>query len=228
MDSVSEAERGGEIPEGMRPDARETWPSHDLIESWLGDSMYDFQFRPGEDVLLDEDDPAAMAAARQFRDVLGRFASGVTVITAMSGGAPVGLTCQSFTSVSLNPPMVLFVPAKTSRAWPAIQRSGKFCVNFLSAAQAELSNQMASKGADKFAGVAWQPAPATGSPMIEGTLGYVDCQIQSAHEAGDHFVVVGRVLHLSPTSLSCSPSWRSTLGSGSRSRPPTAPSRPRS
>ena len=200
MDRVSEAQPhrvpDGDVPEGMSHDARETWPSHDLIESWLGDSMYDFQFRPGEDVLVDEDDPAAMAAARQFRDVLGRFASGVTVITAISGGAPVGLTCQSFTSVSLNPPLVLFVPAKTSRAWPAIQRSGKFCVNFLSADQAELSNQMASKGADKFAGVAWQPAPATGSPMIEGTLGYVDCQIQSAHEAGDHFVVVGRVLDL--------------------------------
>jgi 3-hydroxy-9,10-secoandrosta-1,3,5(10)-triene-9,17-dione monooxygenase reductase component len=200
VDSVGQAERGaehgGEIPEGIRADAHETWPSHDLIESWLGDSMYDFQLRPGEDVVLDEDDPEAMASARQFRDVLGRFASGVTVVTAMSGGAPVGLTCQSFASVSLNPPLVLFVPAKTSRAWPAIQRSGKFCVNFLSADQAELSNQMASKGADKFAGVAWQPAPATGSPMIEGTLGYVDCQIQSAHEAGDHFVVVGRVLHL--------------------------------
>jgi 3-hydroxy-9,10-secoandrosta-1,3,5(10)-triene-9,17-dione monooxygenase reductase component len=180
----------------MRPDARETWPSHDLIESWLGDSMYDFQFRPGEDVLLDEDDPEAMAAARRFRDVLGRFASGVTVITAMSGGAPVGLTCQSFSSVSLNPPLVLFIPAKTSRAWPAIQRSGKFCVNFLAADQAELSNQMASKGIDKFSGVSWQPAPATGSPVIDGTLGFVDCQVQSVHEAGDHYVVVGRVLDL--------------------------------
>ena len=130
----------------MRADARETWPSHDLIESWLGDSMYDFQFRPGEDVVVDADDPEAVAAARQFRDVLGRFASGVTVVTAISGGAPVGLTCQSFSSVSLNPPLVLFIPAKTSRAWPSIQRSGKFCVNFLAADQAELSNQMASRG----------------------------------------------------------------------------------
>jgi 3-hydroxy-9,10-secoandrosta-1,3,5(10)-triene-9,17-dione monooxygenase reductase component len=180
----------------MRPDAKETWPSHDLIESWLGDSMYDFQFRPGEDVLLDEDDPEAIAAARQFRDVLGRFASGVTVVTAISGGAPVGLTCQSFSSVSLNPPLVLFIPSKTSRAWPSIQRSGKFCVNFLAADQAELSNQMASRGHDKFAGVSWEPAPATGSPRIEGTLGYVDCQIHHVHEAGDHYIVVGRVLDL--------------------------------
>jgi 3-hydroxy-9,10-secoandrosta-1,3,5(10)-triene-9,17-dione monooxygenase reductase component len=198
VDIVSEPHRipHGDVPEGMRPDARETWPSHDLIESWLGDSMYDFQFRPGEDLVLDEDDPEAIAAARQFRDVLGRFASGVTVVTSMSGGAPVGLTCQSFSSVSLNPPLVLFIPAKTSRAWPAIQRSGRFCVNFLAADQAELSNQMASKGADKFAGVAWEPAPGTGSPVIRDTLAYVDCQIHQVHEAGDHHIVVGRVLHL--------------------------------
>ncbi len=197
MSGVSAAKREfPEVPDGMKADARDTWPSHDLIESWLGDSMYDFQFRPGEDVVVDTDDPEAVAAARRFRDVLGRFASGVTVVTAISGGAPVGLTCQSFSSVSLNPPLVLFVPAKSSRAWPAIQRSGKFCVNFLAADQAELSNQMASRGVDKFADVTWAPAPATGSPMIEDSLGYVDCQIHSVHEAGDHFVVIGRVLDL--------------------------------
>ncbi|WP_460716214.1 flavin reductase family protein [Nocardioides dilutus] len=185
-----------EIPEGMSPDARETWPSHDLIESWLGDSMYDFQLRPGEDVVVDADDPEAVAAARRFRDVLGRFASGVTVVTAMSGGAPVGLTCQSFSSVSLNPPLVVFIPAKTSRAWPMIQRSGRFCVNFLADGQAELSNQMASRGVDKFAGVSWTPSEQTGSPILAGTLGYVDCRIHSVHEAGDHYVVIGRVLDL--------------------------------
>ena len=86
--------------------------------------------------------------------MLGRFASGVTVVTATSGGEPVGLTCQSFSSVSLDPPLVLFVPARTSRAWPLIQRSGRFCVNFLSSDQADLSNKMASRGVDKFEGVA--------------------------------------------------------------------------
>jgi 3-hydroxy-9,10-secoandrosta-1,3,5(10)-triene-9,17-dione monooxygenase reductase component len=185
-----------EIPEGMSPDARETWPSHDLIESWLGDSMYDFQLRPGEDVVVDADDPEAVAAARRFRDVLGRFASGVTVVTAISGGAPVGLTCQSFSSVSLNPPLVVFIPSKSSRAWPAIQRSGRFCVNFLAEGQAELSNQMASRGADKFAGISWVPSEQTGSPVLDGTLGYVDCRIHAVHEAGDHYVVIGRVLDL--------------------------------
>ena len=194
-------EVGRDIPDGMSADARETWPSHDLIESWLGDSMYDFQFRPGEDTFVDADDPEAVAAARMFRDVLGRFASGVTVITSISGGAPVGLTCQSFSSVSLNPPLVLFVPAKTSRAWPAIQRSGKFCVNFLAADQAELSNQMASRGVDKFAGVNWTPSAATGSPVLAGTLGHVDCTIHAVHEAGDHYVVLGRVLELASSDV---------------------------
>src|SRR6187455_1007620 len=165
-----------DIPEGMSPDARETWPSPELISSWLGDQEIDFEFRPGEDVIV-HDDPEHVAAARRFRDVLGRFASGVTVVTGVSSDEPVGLTCQSFSSVSLNPPLVLFIPSKTSRAWPLIQRSGKFCVNFLADGQADLSNVMASRGVDKFADITWSPAPETGSPLLEGTLGHVDCQI---------------------------------------------------
>lgn len=190
----SEASR--DIPDGMSSDARETWPSPDLINSWLGDIDLDFEFRPGESSGVHADDPAAIAAARQFRDTLGRFASGVTVVTSTSGDEPVGMTCQSFSSVSLDPPLVLFCPAKTSRAWPLIQRSGKFCVNFLAHDQAELSNTMASRGVDKFADVPWVPSEATGSPLLEGILGYVDCTIHAVHEAGDHFVVIGRVLDL--------------------------------
>lgn len=189
------SEPSRDVPEGMSPDARETWPSPELINSWLGDQDIDFEFRPGEDVAV-HDDPEHVAAARRFRDVLGRFASGVTVVTAMSNDAPVGLTCQSFSSVSLDPPLVLFIPAKTSRAWPLIQRSGRFCVNFLAADQAELSNTMASRGTDKFADVKWTPSPITGSPMLEGALAYVDCTIHQVHEAGDHYVVIGRVVDL--------------------------------
>lgn len=185
-----------EIPEGMSPDARETWPSPELISSWLGDHDFDFEWRPGESSTVHVEDPEALAAARQFRDVLGSFASGVTVVTTVSNGEPVGMTCQSFSSVSLDPPLVLFIPAKTSRAWPLMQRSGRFCVNFLAAGQAELSNTMASRGTDKFAGVSWQPTESTGSPLLEGALGYVDCSIHAVHEAGDHYVVIGRVLDL--------------------------------
>lgn len=184
----------GSVPEGMNPNARETWPSADLISSWLGDTH--FTLRAGEDVEVPADDDAAVQAARRFRDVLGQFASGVTVVTATSGGQPVGMTCQSFSSVSLDPPLVLFIPAKSSRAWPLIQRSGKFCVNVLAADQAALSNQMASKGADKFAGVEWTPTAATGSPLLHGTLAHLDCSIHAVHEAGDHYVVIGRVLAL--------------------------------
>ena len=185
-----------DIPDGMSPDARETWPSPELIQSWLGDADFDFEWRPGEGSSVHADDPAAVAAARRFRDVLGRFASGVTVVTAVSGGEPVGMTCQSFSSVSLDPPLVLFVPARTSRAWPLMQRAGKFCVNFLAADQAELSNTMASRGVDKFAGIDWQPSPETGSPLLAGAAGYVDCTIHAVHEAGDHYVVIGRVVDL--------------------------------
>ena len=189
------SEPSSEIPDGMSPDARETWPSPELISSWLGDEEVDFEFKPGEELAV-HDDPERMAAARRFRDVLARFASGITVVTSMSNGQPVGLTCQSFSSVSLDPPLVLFIPAKTSRAWPLIQRSGKFCVNFLAADQADLSNTMASRGTDKFADVDWTPSAQTGSPMLPGALAQVDCTIHAVHEAGDHYVVLGRVLDL--------------------------------
>jgi 3-hydroxy-9,10-secoandrosta-1,3,5(10)-triene-9,17-dione monooxygenase reductase component len=106
------------------------------------------------------------------------------------------MTCQSFSSVSLDPPLVLFVPSRTSRAWPLMQRAGRFCVNFLAADQADLSNQMAGRGTDKFAGVEWAPSDATGSPVLAGTVGHVDCTIHAVHEAGDHYVVIGRVLEL--------------------------------
>ncbi len=127
--------------------------------------------------------------------MLGLFCTGVTVVTSISDDEPVGLTCQSFSSVSLNPPLVMFCPSKTSRAWPLMRQAGFFCVNILSADQQEISNAMATKGAEKFEGVDWRPSP-TGAPVIDGVLGYVDCTIDTVHEAGDHYIVVGRVKEL--------------------------------
>ncbi len=181
-----------EIPEGMDPRAAESWPSQTLIDSFL--DQFDFEVEE-QTLPLAADSSVADESARRFRDVLGRFATGVTVVASMSDGKPVGMTCQSFTSVSLDPPLVLFCPAKTSRAWPLIQRSGFFCVNLLSHDQLELSNGFASKGADKFAGVTWRPSE-TGAPLLEGVLGWVDCTVYAVHEAGDHYVVVGRVIDL--------------------------------
>ena len=160
----------------------------------------DFEFRPGEASVVHGDDPVAAAEGRRFRDVLGRFASGVAVVTSMNGDVPVGMTCQSFASVSLDPPLVLFVPARTSRAWPLMQRSGHFCVNFLAEDQAPVSEVMASRGVDKFADVKWAPSAATGSPVLDGALGYVDCCIHAVHAGGDHCIVIGRVLDLAATS----------------------------
>lgn len=185
-----------EIPDGMSADARETWPSQELIEAFLGHDL-DLELRLGEHTTIPQDDPEAVARARQFRDVLGLFCTGVTVVTSVSHGEPVGMTCQSFSSVSLEPPLVMFCPAKTSRAWPLMRQAGFFCVNFLAADQRDISNAMASKGADKYDGVGWRPG-ITGAPVLDGVLGYVDCIVETVHEAGDHYIVVGRVRELAP------------------------------
>lgn len=165
---------------------RVTWPSQQLIESFL--DQFDFD----DGVPTSPEDGPDPEAQRHFRDVLGRFASGVTVVTSISGGQPVGMTAQSFTSVSLNPPLVLFCPAKTSQAWPAMQRAGFFCVNLLAQGQDEMSNRFARRGEDKFADVGWSPA-STGAPLLDGVLGWVDCTVYAVHEAGDHYVVIGQV-----------------------------------
>ena len=134
-------------------------------------------------------------SSTDFRTALGSFATGVTVVTTMGAGHGYGMTVNAFSSVSLDPPLVLFCPAKTSRAWPLIQRAGFFCVNLLSHDQLELSNGFATKGTDKFAGVTWRPSE-TGAPLLEGVLGWVDCTVYAVHEAGDHYLVVGRVMDL--------------------------------
>lgn len=181
---------GVEIPEEVPRDAASTWPLREVIDNFPGS----FDFSP-----LPPADPAATAEeqqeAREFRDVLGRFCSGVTVVTAMTSAGPVGITCQSFSSVSLRPPLVLFIPAMTSRAWPLIRSAGHFTVNLLSAAQEEVSAQFARSGADKYAGVDWSPS-ILGDPQLAGSLGWIDCTIHDVHEAGDHYLVVGRVERL--------------------------------
>ncbi|MDW8473739.1 flavin reductase family protein [Streptomyces scabiei] len=141
----------------------------------------------------------------QFRRVLGAFATGVTVITAPAPGPsaqdgaralaelPAGFACQSFSSLSLDPPLVAFMVGRTSTTWPRIARAGVFCVNVLGADQGELCRRFAVSGADKFAGVAHTPAPVTGSPRLVGAAAWIDCVIHAVHTGGDHLIVVGRV-----------------------------------
>ncbi|MFI6949584.1 flavin reductase family protein [Streptomyces sp. NPDC050422] len=132
----------------------------------------------------------------EFRRVLGHFASGVTVVTAHDPddpAGPAGFACQSFASLSLDPPLVTFMVARTSTTWPRIARAGAFCVNILGADQGALCRGFAVSGADKFAGVAYSPAPTTGSPLLRDVPAWVDCRIQAVHTGGDHLIVVGRV-----------------------------------
>ncbi|MEV3910721.1 flavin reductase family protein [Streptomyces canus] len=146
-----------------------------------------------------EDERAPVEQA-EFRRVLGLFASGVTVVTAPGppGEEPAGFACQSFSALSLDPPLVAFMVGRTSTTWPRIAQAGAFCVNVLSAEQGELCRAFAVSGADKFAGVAHAPAPASGSPRLAGTLAWIDCTIHAVHTGGDHLIVVGRVDALGP------------------------------
>jgi 3-hydroxy-9,10-secoandrosta-1,3,5(10)-triene-9,17-dione monooxygenase reductase component len=134
----------------------------------------------------------------RFRQVLGHFCTGVTVITACDEDGPAGFACQSFAAVSLAPPLVLFCPSRSSATWPRIARAGYFCANVLAADQRGLARAFgtsAATGADKFAGVSWSPSPA-GAPVLEGALTWVGAAVEAVHDAGDHFVVIGRVTAL--------------------------------
>ena len=133
---------------------------------------------------------------RTFRNVLGQFCTGITVITTVNDGVPIGFACQSFAALSLDPPLVLFCPTKHSRAWQAIEASGKFCVNMLHENQQHVSAQFGSKAEDKFAGIDWSPS-GLGSPVLDGTLAHIDCTVHSVHDGGDHFVVFGAVQSMS-------------------------------
>jgi len=133
--------------------------------------------------------------AATFRTVLGHFCSGITVVTAVDEGEPVGLTCQSFASVSLDPPLVLFVPSKGSHSWPRIRHAGHFCANVLAEDQEPLGRRFALQGTDKFAGVGWT-AGGDGAPRLDGCLAHVECDVEAVHDGGDHDIVVGRAVEL--------------------------------
>ena len=136
--------------------------------------------------------------AASFRSVLGHFATGITVITAMDGDEPVGIAANSFTSVSLDPPLVLFCAARTSSTWPRIQRAGHFMVNVLDEHQEEISRIFATRGVDRFGQVEWH-AGNKGGPVLHDVHAWLECTIESELDAGDHVIVLGRVHELGLT-----------------------------
>ncbi|MCG5211727.1 flavin reductase family protein [Streptosporangium sp. KLBMP 9127] len=132
-----------------------------------------------------------------FRSVLGRFATGVVAITAIDpvSGEPCGLAANSFTSVSLDPPLVAFCVAHTSTSWPLVRAAETHCVNVLGEHQRELSGRLAARGGAKFAGLGWRDSPR-GNPVLDGALAWIECTIEAEHQAGDHVIVVARVHEL--------------------------------
>lgn len=131
----------------------------------------------------------------EFRQVLGHFSTGVAVVTSVSGRGPVGLSVNSFTAVSLRPPLVAFCAARRSRTWASIRPSGIFCVNLLAADQEVVARVFATPGADRFANLDWAPSPS-GAPRIHGSLAWIDCTIDAVHPGGDHEICVGAVTGL--------------------------------
>jgi 3-hydroxy-9,10-secoandrosta-1,3,5(10)-triene-9,17-dione monooxygenase reductase component len=135
-------------------------------------------------------------AADLFRNVLSHYPTGVSIVTGdVPGEGPVGLVVGTFTSLSLEPALVSFMPAKSSKSWPKIESSGAFCVNVLGASQGELCRQFSARGGNKFEGVDWRPT-TTGSPLLSGVMAWVDCRIEQVFDSGDHQIVVGRVVDL--------------------------------
>ena len=139
--------------------------------------------------------PPGPVSPAVMREVLGHFVSGIVVITAVDAEGPLGFTCQSFCSLSLEPPLVSFAPARTSRTWPRIREVGAFCVNVLAADQQDVSARFARSGTDKFAGVGWVPS-AHGSPVLDGVVAWIDGELWAEYDGGDHTIVVARVLDL--------------------------------
>jgi 3-hydroxy-9,10-secoandrosta-1,3,5(10)-triene-9,17-dione monooxygenase reductase component len=131
----------------------------------------------------------------RFREVLGHFATGVTIVTALEEGLPVGFSCQSFAALSLDPPMVVLAPARASTSWPRIRAAGAFCVNVLGEHQEAVCRAFAISGGDKFSGVGWRPG-ITGAPVIDGSLAVVECELGEIFEGGDHEIVTGLVVSL--------------------------------
>jgi 3-hydroxy-9,10-secoandrosta-1,3,5(10)-triene-9,17-dione monooxygenase reductase component len=127
-----------------------------------------------------------------MREVLGHFASGVVVVTAAGSSGPLGFTCQSFASLSLDPALISFAPSRTSSTWPRIRAAGAFCVNVLAADQQHLSGGFARSGVDKFAGVSWWPGPH-GAPVLDGACAWIGCTLWREYDGGDHTIVAGRV-----------------------------------
>ncbi|SEH18475.1 NADH-FMN oxidoreductase RutF, flavin reductase (DIM6/NTAB) family [Sphingopyxis sp. YR583] len=162
----------------------------DRKEALLGQLLEFLELRQPRDAM----EFKAGSDPRTLRDAMGCFATGITIVTALdAAGSPVGLTANSFTSVSLDPPLLLVCIANTAGTAPALREAGHFGVNVLQIGQQPTSNRFAAKGEDRFANQPWAPGQ-TGVPLLGSSLVSFECERESLHEAGDHFILIGRVV----------------------------------
>lgn len=131
-----------------------------------------------------------------FRETLGHYPTGVAVITAVTdAGEPAGMVVGTFSSVSMDPPLIAFYPMKSSKSFAQLRTSAAFCVNVLASDQEPFCRAFATAGDAKFEGVGWKPGPL-GSPILDGAVSWIECTVEEVREAGDHFIVLGRVRDL--------------------------------
>jgi flavin reductase (DIM6/NTAB) family NADH-FMN oxidoreductase RutF len=137
--------------------------------------------------------------AGAFRNALGRFPTGVALVTAAPGGEPAGLIVNSLTSVSLEPALLSFCPSRSSLTWARMRRTQRFGVNVLARRHEGFARHASQRGADRFAGVDWELGPG-GAPLLTDALAALECDTVAEHPAGDHWIVVGRVdtIRMSP------------------------------
>jgi 3-hydroxy-9,10-secoandrosta-1,3,5(10)-triene-9,17-dione monooxygenase reductase component len=131
-----------------------------------------------------------------FRQVLGRYPTGVCAVTGvMPTGELAAMVVGSFTSVSLDPPLVAFLPARSSSSWVKLRQCVSLCINVLSIEQESVCRRLASRDPDKMAGLSHRRSPS-GSPIIDGVVAWIDCAYESIHQAGDHDIAICAVAHL--------------------------------
>ncbi|WP_210200445.1 flavin reductase family protein [Cohaesibacter celericrescens] len=138
-----------------------------------------------------------MIEEEQFRQALGQFVTGIAVVTTLDeAGTPHGLTINSFNSVSLDPPLVLWSLDKRSHQLEIFSKSGFYAVNILAQSQKQISDRFASFVEDRFADVKWGSGKS-GAPVLDGSLAQIDCQVENIVEGGDHIILIGRVIDIS-------------------------------
>jgi 3-hydroxy-9,10-secoandrosta-1,3,5(10)-triene-9,17-dione monooxygenase reductase component len=126
-----------------------------------------------------------------YRRVLAQLPTGVSIITASGRDGPIGMVANSVTSVSLDPPLILLCPAKTSTTWPGIRSTDGFCINVMAGHHERITRQFAAKGVDRFAGVSYEDR--TTGPVLREALAWIECRLEDEYEAGDHTVAIARV-----------------------------------